>query len=185
MRWQRSAAATLVAVPLTLAALAGCGTAAGGTQVASAGRASAGATASPSTSPAADPDDRRLQFTRCLREHGVNVPDPDPGGRPGQGGGMEALHGVDRQKLDDALNACRQYSGGAIAHEGLSEQDKQQLLDYTRCLRGQGVDIGDPDPTTGLPPVQDLARLRADPNLDQARKACTRQQPDFLGGGGR
>jgi hypothetical protein len=184
MRWQLFAVAPLLFVTVMLVVLAGCGSTSGYTGVASAGGASAGRTASPSTSPSADQDERRLQFTRCMREHGVDLPDPGPNGvpRPGLGSGAAALRDTDRQAFEDALDACRQYADGAVLHGGLSEQDKQQMLDFTTCLREQGVDIGDPDPATGVPPMEDLRKLRSDPDLEKALDACADRQPDLLGG---
>jgi hypothetical protein len=184
MRRQRTGLGALVAVPLLLAVLAGCGSSTDGDSgVATAGGGSAQPTASPSTSPAADEEERRLQFTRCLREQGLDVPDAVAGGQPG--GGAAAVRSADPKKFDDAVNACRQYAGGSSGRQGLSEQDKQRMLEFTRCLRQQGVDIGDPDPATGIPPIADVGRLVNDPKFTEAQKACAQYAPQRLGGGNR
>jgi hypothetical protein len=52
---------------------------------------------------------RMLDFTKCMREHGINMPDPDPNGGVGikitPGSGINP----DDPKFQSALEACRQY----------------------------------------------------------------------------
>ncbi|MGW0660011.1 hypothetical protein [Streptodolium elevatio] len=46
-----------------------------------------------------------LKMAQCLREHGLNVPDPDPDGR------MALDLGSDQAKADEAMKACGQKGG--------------------------------------------------------------------------
>lgn len=165
MRRQLSSA--LLAVPLVLALLAGCSEA-------------SSATPSPgSASPTANQDERRLRFTQCLRDHGLDVKDYDPND-PNPFG---ELRDADPKKRQAAIEACAEYAPGGENGRGLSEEGKAQMLAYVECLRGQGLDISDPDPNTGLPPMADLAKLRAGgQKTKDAQKACEDKVPTALTG---
>ena len=89
-----------------------------------------------------------LNFARCMRENGIDMPDPQfNGGRvtmraggPGKGG--------DPQKMQAAEKACAKYRE-AVKPPELSEEQrsefKKQALAHSRCMREQGIDM--PDPT--------------------------------------
>jgi hypothetical protein len=95
---------------------------------------------------AADPeaDAQALVFAGCMRENGVDMPDPEPG----QQGFFDAFHGVagrvDRSIMEQALNACDQYFptyAGAPGHgPGADDEDTLALAE---CLREQGLDVPD------------------------------------------
>ncbi|MCI0687117.1 MAG: hypothetical protein L0Y54_07775, partial [Sporichthyaceae bacterium] len=88
--------AIAVAVPLLLAGLTGC-----------AGDA-AGATGSDTASSREDREEQMLQFTECLREHGLDVEDPGENGELGlqlRGSG----DGPDPETRE-ALEACEEFS---------------------------------------------------------------------------
>lgn len=164
-------------VLLALLAQLGCGS--GGSDSPAGGGSTASAAAG--EAPAADPEERRLQLTRCLRDNGLDVSDPEPGsGRPG-GGGLQNADPAERQA---AFEACQKYATGADGEE-TSSDDQQQMLDYIRCLRGEGVDIADPDPNTGRPQEEDFPKLfDPDQEMRDAMKACERLRPDRLSGVG-
>jgi hypothetical protein len=63
-------------------ALAACGGSPDGDRVASlSGAGATGATSAPANGAAKDPEQAALAFARCMREHGVDMPDPtDDGG---------------------------------------------------------------------------------------------------------
>src|SRR5207237_750975 len=50
-----------------------------------------------------DAEQAQLKWAQCMREHGVNVPDP------GQNGGVQ-VQIPDQQQFEDAQNACKQYA---------------------------------------------------------------------------
>lgn len=164
MRRQLSPAA--LAVPLVLALLAGC--------------APDNATPSPdSESPTPNQEERRLQFTQCLRDHGLDVKDYDPND-PNPFG---ELRDADPEKRQAAIEACDEYAPGGENGRGLSEEGKAQMLEYVKCLREQGLDIGDPDPNTGLPPMEDLAKFRnGGQKSKDAQEACKDKAPTGLTG---
>jgi hypothetical protein len=178
----------LTAAPLLLVMLAGCGSGGGDEGIATAnggGPAAATATSGPSGSS----QDQGLQLAQCLRRQGLDVQDPDPGSGIGSMIGS-LFHGqnIDPSRLQQALQACQQFTSGAGGHssEGLSAADRQKMLDYTRCLRQHGIDIGDPDPQTGRPPASDLQKLfdQDDPKLRDAQAACQQFAPQGGGGNG-
>lgn len=179
MRRQLSSA--VLAVPLVLVLLAGCSTGSGGgPDVASADQGTT-TSAKPTTSaePASDPDERLLQFTQCLREQGLDVKDYDPNS-PNPFGDLKD---ADPKKRQAALKACEKYAPGGENGPGLSEEGKAEMLEYIGCLREQGVDIGDPDPKTGLPPAKDLMKIRqGGKKFEKAQEACKDKAPKAVMG---
>jgi hypothetical protein len=57
-----------------------------------------------------DPEraDAMLKFAQCMREHGINVPDP----KPGEGLKIQAPEGGDRSKAEAAQKECRELLPG-------------------------------------------------------------------------
>ncbi|WP_433053011.1 hypothetical protein [Dactylosporangium sp. CS-033363] len=123
--------------------LFGCSSAPSGPSVATAD----GGTAKPSASAAPDKAEANRQFAKCMREHGVDVPDPGPDGsiqfNPDAAGG-------DRSKAVAAASACQQYlpNGGTL--ENLSPDQLEQARAFAKCMREHGIDMPDPDPNTGV-----------------------------------
>ena len=54
--------------------------------------------------------DRLLEFAQCMREHGVDVPDPDPNAFSPGGEGGRPFGGLDLDDADAsaAFEACRE-----------------------------------------------------------------------------
>jgi hypothetical protein len=96
-----------------------------------------------------DPQEAALEWAQCMREQGVDVPDPkvESGGRitirPGAGAR------VDRggEKFREAIEACGSPLGNARPR--LTEEQREQLeetmLEFAKCMREQGIDFPDPD----------------------------------------
>lgn len=90
-----------------------------------------------------------LAFARCMRAHGVNVPDPSPGG-----------HGIHIQISSGDLNspafkaaqsACgKLLPGGGPGSGHPTAQDRAAMLRLSQCMRSHGIS-GFPDPTTTRP----------------------------------
>ncbi|MFF1902347.1 hypothetical protein [Kitasatospora sp. NPDC058218] len=142
--------------------LAGCGGGQhGGPKVASLGNGSqAGSSASPSPG-AAKPEDAQLQFARCMRDKGVDVPDPQAGGSVRLGG-----PGQDPTKVQAALQECQHFlsAGGSSMND---PKRKDMLTKVAQCMREHGVNMQDPD-GSGLRVEGDV-----DPQtMDAANKAC-------------
>ena len=114
--------------------------------------------------------DQRLKLARCMREHGVDMPDP----KPGQDGQAVAIdgNGVSPQQFAKAMEACRSVAG-IPAPKPLSQEEKDRQLEYARCMREHGVNM--PDPTFGSGARSALPLPSAGPEkekFDKAGKAC-------------
>lgn len=102
---------------------------------------------SPNTENVAD-DKAQLAFAKCLREHGVEVSDPDASGRiqirmskkPGEEGGMTP------RKLQQATKDCRKKTGGGPPEptEEQKTEMRDQALKFAKCMREHGIDMPDP-----------------------------------------
>ncbi|GAA3130769.1 hypothetical protein GCM10010466_21760 [Planomonospora alba] len=139
MRIPGAPAAVPLVLALTLtAALAGCA-AGGGAEVATATGGGGGPAAS--ATPTLDPDERNLRFAQCMRENGVDMPDP----RPGEPVMLRIRKGQEAA-VEKARQACKQYApvGGTGADRS---RNAERMREIARCMRDNGVpDFPDPDP---------------------------------------
>ena len=104
-----------------------------------------------------DPQQAGLDFARCMREHGIDMPDPkaDGGGMvmigPGAGDGSVSAAPAPPAGFQEADKACRHHLEGLIADGGgaldLKEQDR--ALKFAKCMRENGVNMPDPDFSNG------------------------------------
>jgi len=171
------AAAVLAAALLALAA-AGCagnGGKRGG--VASLGQAG-NAKQSDSGNKASQGKDAQqgaLDFARCMREHGIDMPDPklDANGLMRiQVGGRRA----DPKKLQAAQQACQQHlQNGGEGPRKLDPKMQDQALKFARCMREHGVDMPDPKPDGGL--VLQAGPGPESPKFKEAQQACQSLMP--------
>ena len=145
-----------------LLALTACGAGQNTPSVASAGTPEAVFPASASPSTSSDP----LKFAQCLREHGIDVKDPKPGG------GISARVKGDKAKMDKAHKACAKYmQGGMLGGKGPDDPAvRDEMLKLAQCLRENGVNVADPEPGGGI-------AIRRDAGVDEktiekAHKAC-------------
>jgi hypothetical protein len=103
--------------------------------------------------------DGALKFAKCMREHGVDMPDPK---RVGTGGisisGSPGGPGIrpDDPKMKTAQKVCGKYmelGGGGPKLDPASQARMQDaFFAYARCMRGKGIDM--PDPKVGKNGVQ-------------------------------
>jgi len=112
-------------------------------------------------------------FFSCMRQHGVNLPDPDPGSDNvtiAPPPGSQAVWGP-------ALQACQQYLPGGV-NAATDPQQLEALRQYAQCMRAHGVDSSDPDPNTGKSQLQgrfaNMSRdqILNDPTYKAADAAC-------------
>jgi hypothetical protein len=159
------------------------------TSVASAG-AGAGAGSSSSTYTA------RLNFAKCMRAHGVNVPDPSANGGaaggaggPGAGaGGFRALRSS--PNFQAASTACAKYRSKAFGGGNFSPAQRaaaqQALVKFAECMRSNSIDIPDPSTSTGggFGIFRSIASSeRNSPQFKKALQACSSTLPRFGRGG--
>ena len=164
--------------------LGACGNTNDGAQVANANGGTTATTTQPADQPAVDEDERRQQFTQCMREHGVDLPDPEPGS-----GGKVRVHGAgpDKEKMQAAMEACRQFMPNGGERMQLSPEDLEKMRQMAQCMREHGVDMPDPDPNGGGLLIQKDAQGEPDVDqekLDQAFQACRDLGPKLGGEGG-
>jgi hypothetical protein len=139
---------------LLLTALAACSASAAGPDgVATlASAAPDGASAAPSASLA--PEDAMLAFAECMRDEGIDMPDPETNGGPGSGGGRIAFGGGaggDQEKFQAAMEACDEFLQQARGARG--EMDPEQLdrmLEFAGCMRDHGIPMPDPNTDGGI-----------------------------------
>ena len=158
----------LVALPITLglllAATGGIVRAGDIATLASPGP-DAAATAAP-TETETDPAQAMLDFTQCMRDHGIDMPDPQftgdgrvfvveerPGGGGGGGGGSDdddddsiAAAPFEDPVFTAANEACRDLLEAAMPPIEPEQQAEMQAeaLAFAQCMRDHGIDMPDP-----------------------------------------
>ena len=150
-RWKTLLPAAALAVGLLASA---CG---GSSEGATNGIASAGdgsAAKSASDKAKVDPQQAGLDFARCMREHGVDVPDPSAGEGgmvmigpgPGEVQAGTAISGPPAG-FQEADKACRHFLEGLIGDGPgpLEPEEQDRALKFAKCMRDNGVDMPDPD----------------------------------------
>jgi hypothetical protein len=182
-RW-RPRLVALVGVLALMLAVAACGGGGGGKAN---GVASLTGANKPTTTTAAGPPSKQdaqqaaLAFARCMRQHGINMPDPKVSGNKitqelpgGRGGGK----GPDDPTFKAAQQACNKYLPNGGQPIKPDPQEQQQMLAFARCMRQHGIDLPDPNPNgdgivigpkTGVNPD--------DPKFKAAEQACQQYAP--------
>ncbi len=117
-----------------------------------------------------------LKFARCMREHGVNVPDPGTRGEIN----IRVTPGT-KAKTDAAQRACSHYLRGLARNASPAQMQRAQdaALAYARCMRSHGVDFPDPKVSADGGMVQ-FGGPGLNPNsskFQQADKACRKLLP--------
>jgi len=92
-----------------------------------------------------------LRFAKCMRDHGIDFPDPQ---RVGSGGIKMTLKSgqADNARLQAAQKDCQKYmqvGGGRAPSAAERAQVQNAMLDYARCMRAHGVDMPDPKFSSG------------------------------------
>ena len=139
-------------------------------------------------------EEQALAFAECMRDNGVDFPDPtldadgsvDFGVGPGAGG----AGGFDPQGdgVQEAFAECQSALEGAsfLPGDGDLTELEDDLLAFAECLRDQGLDVDDPDLDSFGPGAGDGSATPfgegfdpADPANADAIEAC---QGTFTGG---
>jgi hypothetical protein len=132
--------------------------------------------------------DAALKYARCMRDHGVDMPDPKPGARGIQ---LSPPKGVSESTVRAADEACRKYLEAVKPPELSEEQQKEfreAALAHAKCMRAHGLDF--PDPTFGANGEAQIRIGRGsgiDPNsakFKAAQEDCESKLPRPQGGEG-
>jgi hypothetical protein len=92
-----------------------------------------------------------LKFAKCMRDHGIDMPDPQ---RTAGGGIKQTMNGKPGSKaaMQAAQNACKKYQqlgGGRAPSAAEQAKIKNALLAYAKCMRDHGIDVPDPKFSNG------------------------------------
>ncbi|MBB6550491.1 hypothetical protein [Nonomuraea rubra] len=154
----------LGAIAFTLV-LTGCGSGdEGGADVASVSGAGKQTTAG--APPSADPQEKALKFAQCMRENGVDMPDPDAGGK------MTMTFGGPQEKVQAAQEACRQYAPSGGQQIRNDPEMAENLRKLAQCMRDNGVESY-PDPEGSMMRITQEAA--EDPDLKAAEQKCQKE----------
>jgi len=149
-----------------ICALAGCGD----SGEAKSGVASGGGKAAAPTSSAPAINDTAA-WTKCLRNNGIDVKDPEPG----TGVGLPP----DSPALTAAMNKCKQFQPVQSGTTGADVNDpkaQERARKWRKCMRDQGVDMPDPVPGKGVEMTDG-----DNPAFTAAFEKCSKEFP--VGGG--
>lgn len=144
-----------------------------------------------STAPSGDNQEQALKWSQCMRDHGVNVRDPDPngvGGNASQSAKPDVL-GPDDPKWKAAYEACRSLIPNGGAPPSFSPEELEQQRQWVQCMRDHGANVRDPDPNGGggfASQSPNAGQGVTDPNtMKAAVEACKGKLPNKPQGGGR
>jgi hypothetical protein len=172
----------ILAIPILICGLAlaaACSGASGPNIPTASGSASGSASASAGSG--------EVAFANCVRQHGVNIPDPSPDipWPPSQV--------TNSQAWVAAAEACSHLlppSAAGIAPQPPSAQQLEALRTFAVCMRAHGIDMGDPDPTGDMQIGGRLenatkTQLNNDPGYKAAYQACKDKLPGGWISGGK
>jgi hypothetical protein len=148
------------------------------------GVASISGTNTPSSSAAKDdPDDdidQMRAYAKCMREHGVNMPDPEV---DGDGGVSMSIDGTDKATTDKADKECKHLMPNGGAPPEVSAEDLDRMREEAQCLRDHGVDAK--DPTADNPGIQIEGGGPDDEKTRKAMEECSDGEGSVSSGGGK
>jgi hypothetical protein len=146
-------------------------------------------------------EDASLAYGECMREHGVDLPDPQTsqGGEGGPkfssgGGGGNVARGPDgiSEEFQAAHEECKSIledAGALIGPPSAEEQAEMQdkLIEAAQCMRDRGHDVADPQVSSdggvtisGGPPAADDEQFQQD--FEECNAEVGLMGPRFAGG---
>jgi hypothetical protein len=177
---RRRVAALAATAPLLAALLlAGCAKDTKGNGVASVG-GPASASAAPSAGPSLSPQEQALKFAACMREHGVQMEDPevDAEGHVNVKIGGPGMGEIDRDTMDAAQKACEQYAPFGEGNTGKPDPAMEEnARKMAQCMRDNGVE-NFPDPDGGRITID--GSIADDPDFQAAQEKCAKQMPGMV-----
>lgn len=164
---------SLLVVAACTLAVAACG------ETDSAGsEGSSGGTSSSSN----EQDAARVRLQECLREQGLDLPEGGPGGGGAGDGGQPD---IDRDELQEAMEACAEFRDEAFGD--ITEEDRQEMQDafakFAQCMRDEGIDVPEIQPGGGGPPGGGNQLDMDDPDVQTAIEQCQDELPQGGPGG--
>lgn len=94
-------------------------------------------------------EDWQVSFASCMRDNGIDMPDP------GKGGMSQALRldEANTEAFQTASDTCIKKLGEPPAPPGGKKTEKEMLADQlklAKCFRDNGIDVADPKEGQGL-----------------------------------
>lgn len=94
-------------------------------------------------------EEAMLEFTACMRDHGVDMPDPEVG----EGGRARVTLGSDMgtpEEIEAAQQACEHIMEDAFGEPREMDPEEEaemrdQMLAFAACMRDHGIDMPDPE----------------------------------------
>jgi hypothetical protein len=112
------------------------------------GCGASGSAQSAASSSTASAQSQLLAYARCLRAHGIQVPDPNPA-NPDQLNIPKSVQD-NTSALTAAEAACRRYGGKQISGLNSGQAGNSREVKLAQCLRRHGIPVADPQPGQGL-----------------------------------
>lgn len=107
-------------------------------------------------------EDQLRAYAKCMREHGVDMPDPQPGTE----GEVTIGGGGDDSTLSKATEACKDLLPNMGEPKPPTAEELDDMRKTAKCLREHGLNV--PDPT----PEKPFLEIEADSgNNDKVNKA--------------
>ena len=126
-----------------------------------------------------DAEQMALKWTQCMRDHGVDVPDPGTNGTITVSGQAQ-----DQQQVQDAMHACKQYQPrGGNGPGKVDQKALDQMTKYAQCMRDHGIPMQDPKASGWGVQMTTGGEGSVDPNSDQfqqAQQACQHLMPSQM-----
>lgn len=140
----------------------------------------------PSSTKADDQDDpeeavdQMRAYAKCMREHGVDMPDPEVSPEGGIGLSIE---GGDKAKVDKADKECKHLMPNGGEPEKPSPEDLDRMREEAQCLRDHGIDVE--DPTMDEPGIHIEGAGPDDEKFKKAMEECSDGKGTVSRGGGK
>ncbi|HVX31781.1 MAG TPA: hypothetical protein VHA80_01465 [Solirubrobacterales bacterium] len=136
-------------------------------------------------------EEAQLEFAECMREHGVDVPDPKPGQtgvvfgtvKGGPAGKGKTSGGINPEDpaTKKALKACEsKLPKGQKMSPQQEEKFKEAALAFSRCMREHGVNMPDPQFDGQGKVAMKIEKGGLDPSspaFEEAQEACREKVP--------
>jgi len=163
----------IITATALLALAAGCSKQPEGDGVASAGGVAAAQQSGQPINPADNPEERVRQFVTCMRENGVNVPDPEPGDTVGKSAMQFDANGLDKSKLNAAMEKCLPYLPGGGEDFIMTPERLEATRRMAQCMRENGLpNFPDPLPDGSFDGDQMGGIGKDSPAFRAARDKC-------------
>ncbi|EHM26696.1 hypothetical protein SPW_4901 [Streptomyces sp. W007] len=114
-------------------------------------------------------EDQALEHRKCLREQGLDIPEP----KPGQDGMGITIDGGSKGKeeMEKAFKACEDKAVGGGPKE-LTQAEKDKMVAFARCMRENGFDMPDPKFDGGAMQAAPALKQKDMKKFEKANKAC-------------